>query len=331
VSVFDPNRRRPNIGLGPNSSLEPIEQMLQTLLHRPSTSDVPEPIPTARLSEMLRQDYAPEPVVPKYPPLRGFGYRLPIIPPRELPAPPPLELLGVPVTLETENTALIANLLKVTAAERERTTRNELMAVETTQSDSGKDRAEQQTKAKEAPMPVLAGQGTRNQASEPKILHVGPPTNAQVDETAMVGALKFDPAGPSERQLIILHPIDAYRANDAAKESLQATISRFPQSQLHNGPGDAFRHALWSYKLARLLGPERAKEITDSHEISHANNGSERLMDLYNNEVGRRLATGPVSQQKTDEEVVLEALQRGELQQRPFSVLPGTELASPAK
>jgi hypothetical protein len=57
--------------------------MLQTLLHRPSPSDVPAPIPTARLSEMLRQDYAPEPAVPKYPPLRGFGYRLPIIPPRE--------------------------------------------------------------------------------------------------------------------------------------------------------------------------------------------------------------------------------------------------------
>jgi hypothetical protein len=35
---------------------------------------------------MLRQDYAPEPVVPKYPPLRGFGYRLPIIPKSELAA-----------------------------------------------------------------------------------------------------------------------------------------------------------------------------------------------------------------------------------------------------
>jgi hypothetical protein len=45
---------------------------------------------------MLRQDYAPAPVVPKYPPLRGFGYRIPIIPPREQPAPPLAELLGVP-------------------------------------------------------------------------------------------------------------------------------------------------------------------------------------------------------------------------------------------
>jgi hypothetical protein len=33
---------------------------------------------------MLRQDYAPAPVVPKYPPLRGFGYRLPIVPESEL-------------------------------------------------------------------------------------------------------------------------------------------------------------------------------------------------------------------------------------------------------
>lgn len=285
-----------------------------------------------RLSNMLRQDYAPpEPATPKYPPIRGTGYRIPAIPPRETFAPSNSERRGLPSTRESENETLLNKLLKAAATDRNRITRNEPMTVAERQNELGKGPAAQESGAREATLQLAADQGARNQTSRSKSFNVGSPTNAPVDETAMLGALKFDPAGPYEGQLITLNPVDAYRANEAAQESLQAAINRFPQSPRHNDPGDAFRHALWSYKLTRLLGPERAKDFTDSHEISNPNSRGERLMDLYNNEVGRRLAAGSAGQQRSDEEVVLEALKRGELQQKPFSVLPGTELASPAK
>lgn len=41
-------------------------------------------------------------------------------------------------------------------------------------------------------------------------------------------------------------------------------------------------------------------------------------MDLYNNNVGRRLALDPANRGRQAEEVILEAIQNGKLQTRPF-------------
>jgi hypothetical protein len=46
------------------------------------------------------------------------------------------------------------------------------------------------------------------------------------------------------------------------------------------------------------------------------------IFDVFN--VGRRLASDPRNRNRNDEEVVLEALQRGELQVGHFTVLPPT-------
>jgi Domain of unknown function (DUF6973) len=148
-----------------------------------------------------------------------------------------------------------------------------------------------------------------------------------VDEAEMLKALDFDPAGASERGVVLQHPIDAFRVNRAATESINAAINRFTRSELENGPGDAFRHAVWSYKLARMLGEERAKAFIDSYEVSNPNSRDVGLMDLYNNIVGRRLAADPANHGKQDEAVVLEALKRGELQETPMLISPGTEVA----
>ena len=49
---------------------------------------VPDTVSNARLSAMLRQDYArPEPAAPSYPPIRGLGYRIPILPEPDRSAP----------------------------------------------------------------------------------------------------------------------------------------------------------------------------------------------------------------------------------------------------
>ena len=43
-------------------------------------------------------------------------------------------------------------------------------------------------------------------------------------------------------------------------------------------------------------------------------------MDLYNNEVARRLAADPGNRGRPDEEVILEALRAGKLRTRQFNV-----------
>lgn len=90
---------------------------------------------------------------------------------------------------------------------------------------------------------------------------------------------------------------------------------------LGNGEGDAFRHALWAYKMAKDIGDGAARTFGDSHERNDQPDG-ERLMDLYNNAIGRQLATDPRNKDRSDEEVIREAIKAGRLQTRPFNI-PG--------
>jgi len=55
----------------------------------------------------------------------------------------------------------------------------------------------------------------------------------------------------------------------------------------HNDQYDAYRHALVSAELTRLLGSEHAKSIMDKHETDNPNPAPENNMDRWNNRVGR--------------------------------------------
>ena len=63
-----------------------------------------------------------------------------------------------------------------------------------------------------------------------------------------------------------------------------------------------------------------AKRFGDGHEISAPNDDSERLMDLYNNHVGRQLALNLKNRGRPANEVILEALRNGLLRTKPFRV-----------
>lgn len=63
------------------------------------------------------------------------------------------------------------------------------------------------------------------------------------------------------------------------------------KSGLHNGNGDAFRHALWNFGMAADAGQSFAKRWSDAHEYGEPNNPPlEKAMDLHNNSVGLQLA-----------------------------------------
>jgi Domain of unknown function (DUF6973) len=276
--------------------------------------------------------------MPGYRPRPPLGYRIPIIPPREKPAPFFAELLGIPTSPEAERKALYDNMLRAAVAERQTATRSAAEAkkiMPVTQESARTGPMESATKTAQAERAAVVDEFAspvtiqRSDAdnSSAAVFDAQPPRDTPVDETKMLNTLDFDAGGASERQVLLQHPFDTFRVNSAADESIKAAIDRFTRPELENGPGDAFRHALWSYKLTRTLGAERAKAFTDSHEISNPNSRDVRLMDLYNNSVGRRLAADPDNHSKQDEAVILEALKRGELQEKPVLIASGTQLS----
>ncbi len=84
------------------------------------------------------------------------------------------------------------------------------------------------------------------------------------------------------------------------------------------GTADAFRHIYWSYRMTEKLGPDAAKKFADGHEITDPTPDGDRLMDLFNNNLGRRLAVDPANKGRPAGDVILEAIKKGDAQTQPF-------------
>lgn len=99
----------------------------------------------------------------------------------------------------------------------------------------------------------------------------------------------------------------AYDASNKANELYQTPC------ELHNGKGDAFRHAYWNALSSLKIGEFLTAQLTTAHEEkphTYPYNSKESEMDLFNNNVGREIAR----QNHTDLALgVLNALNNGEL------------------
>jgi hypothetical protein len=60
----------------------------------------------------------------------------------------------------------------------------------------------------------------------------------------------------------------------------------------NDGHRDAFRHCYWNARLTKEFGIKWTQQFTTAHEATPGNTAASReAMDLYNNEVGRKIAT----------------------------------------
>ncbi|SDH66461.1 peptidoglycan-binding domain-containing protein [Roseospirillum parvum] len=172
----------------------------------------------------------------------------------------------------------------------------------------------------ESPRSKTAGMSTNPTPS------LAEPPQGMVNPFEMYKNMAFQEKGSGHWGVLIDHRSAAIRGKAIADEVSEVTKQRYGRDNpgLGGGEGDAFRHALWSYRMTRELGAEVAKEITDAHErhTLDTNPMGDRLMDLYNNRIGRLLAQDPGNRDRPDEEVVLEAIQNGHLQLQPFEVDP---------
>ena len=120
-----------------------------------------------------------------------------------------------------------------------------------------------------------------------------------------------------EITFVAQHPLQApllmgirHRAEVAAKQALTSgLVTKGAQPKAESGEGDdertvterkgpydAYRYVLWSYLLAKQLGPEFAKAVTDAHEDRADQPDEERKMDLNNANVGRAYAKRGVAE-----------------------------------
>ncbi|GAA1480693.1 hypothetical protein GCM10009624_11330 [Gordonia sinesedis] len=77
---------------------------------------------------------------------------------------------------------------------------------------------------------------------------------------------------------------------DARSLADQVAKSRFPEKSQNDGHGDAFRHAYWNALMTREFGEAWTNSYATAHERLGGNPANREAMDLYNNEIGRKVA-----------------------------------------
>ncbi|MFI4852593.1 MAG: DUF6973 domain-containing protein [Gimesia chilikensis] len=99
---------------------------------------------------------------------------------------------------------------------------------------------------------------------------------------------------PKEKKLLKQDLISGLSALKCAYDARELTSQMYKQTKscLHNGNGDAFRHALWNCLMAKSIGVSKAKQWGDAHENggTSPNPPLEKEMDLFNNEIGRGIS-----------------------------------------
>ncbi|AOW94144.1 hypothetical protein BFN03_19585 [Rhodococcus sp. WMMA185] len=103
--------------------------------------------------------------------------------------------------------------------------------------------------------------------------------------------------------------VDLNRMKGAAES---AAHEQFPESTA-DGHGDAFRHTYWNALMTKEFGGDWTADFATAHEGTGANSPHREAMDLYNNELGRRLALEhPDATPQEMQQIVLDAINGGE-------------------
>jgi hypothetical protein len=128
-------------------------------------------------------------------------------------------------------------------------------------------------------------------------------------------SLTLDNAITSQEAEILdnMNMYELYQMNNAAEFARQTAVSRVGTG-LEDGHGDAIRHSLWNAGMTQEFGVEFAETYANAHEALSGNHADREAMDLYNNEVGRRIALeNPDASQEELADLMMVALEEGEL------------------
>ncbi len=98
-------------------------------------------------------------------------------------------------------------------------------------------------------------------------------------------------------RLVGSHPLFALLSLHATVRAFVLAKHHYPLSHSTDGPGNAFRHALWCCLIlmycCKVSSPRKSlewcKRMTDMHEELFPNQPLQKKMDLHNNKIGMNL------------------------------------------
>ncbi|SDD67197.1 DUF6973 domain-containing protein [Actinokineospora iranica] len=97
------------------------------------------------------------------------------------------------------------------------------------------------------------------------------------------------------------------------QKAIDAANEQFPDKEQQDNHLDAFRHTYANALLARRFGDDWAERFTTAHERLPGNRPDQEAMDLYNNELGRRIAAQhPDAGEDQLKALVKQAIDRGD-------------------
>jgi len=112
-----------------------------------------------------------------------------------------------------------------------------------------------------------------------------------------------------------LSPKALWDFKDIEDQAFKDSREKFsPVNDENDSHRDAFRHAYWNALMTQRYGEDWTRRYASAHEQLPTNPGDREAMDLYNNEVGRRIAVA--NPDASDEELarlVAEAVKRGDM------------------
>ena len=120
----------------------------------------------------------------------------------------------------------------------------------------------------------------------------------------------------SREGLLGLQEFQSFRDDVFAEADVvfpQVDDSGAPVAGGEDGHNDAFRHALWNARMTASFGEDFAASFATAHEGFPGNPADREAMDLYNNELGRRIAVdNPGASDAELSSLVADAVNSGE-------------------
>ncbi len=115
------------------------------------------------------------------------------------------------------------------------------------------------------------------------------------------------------RMLAELNPLELRDMNQMKEAAEAEAAERFRTAHTGDNHLDAFRHAYWNALMTQRFGEDWTREFATAHERLPGNFASSEAMDLWNNEVGRRIAAAnPNASPEQLADMVEQAVKNGE-------------------
>lgn len=137
---------------------------------------------------------------------------------------------------------------------------------------------------------------------------------------ALVGWLMDEPVRMTQTEARLLDQLQwnqglmgLYDFKRCKEEAYEISEGRYPTLPGDDSHRDAFRHIYWNVLMTLRLGENFARAFATAHEGVPGNEADREAMDLYNNELGRRIAReNPNASLEELQDIVAEAIRNGE-------------------